>query len=887
MNVSSHNNRSRHHSHSQNYRRRSATTNFNSSASSVLSGVVACLSGLDFDHKEELHAIITQLGGKYSGALDAGCGITHLIIDDPEGSVKYRFVQQILADDGKDDGDMMKKWAKQLRIVTSRWIEACAREGKRVDEKQFTLSSSQQLQHHGENNTHNLIDTNCNDDIANAETIQKSSLGLSLPNGISNDATLEEACEWFIQQQRQNDPYGLHQKQIFSMHSFLLVGFHSSNRPDNGSTNNEGNTIDNNDTNHKKHRRLHAKLSTLVRNAGGTIYWEPNEMTTIVVVNDEVDSVDGDSYNQEQLHHRHQERLHVFKEAKSYCQYHPRGPVAVTPRWILACIYKESFLDFPSSFPSPPPIPLPKILAIASKTKSTAANNVIKNDKSFKPAVSFAPKDAASTKSKRKYKQSTIFQGDVFIIIRPQHHSSSSLSSYLEYTQDEMESRITNAGGLILSKRILEAVKKDYARKKQEYAIQQRQNNVNSNGIVNTDSNDEKRRYYIVSPGGHSNIHHSKYHQLLGELSKILQQTSQLAGVATELSSLIEPVNPIWITACIEERYVYNPTQYPVLFQPQTYQLRLFPKDTKFLVSVTGFVDASRYGIIWMLRSLGAEYTDNLKAKNTHLICCAIANDENSNRNIVGGGAKYVKAKEWGLHVITVDWLYHCMRYGYEKGCEDKFLALRLEDNPKSTNKVEEKKSYDVPTRTSMDTNGIKNETVLIKPVITNSSTETAAPTPIVMSNSKCENDTLAMNDDESASPRRGKRDRKLPQASPVDNDSSKRFKSALETLQSTSPAGTASSQSSSSSSRRRRGKRDRTPRKNTSHQGDEVLSQESQESEYPQAETQFTIRADADIGKHWADSSGFDNDEAPLSQVNDAVDNGESQVVWLPFMRR
>jgi len=65
------------------------------------------------------------------------------------------------------------------------------------------------------------------------------------------------------------------------------------------------------------------------------------------------------------------------------------------------------------------------------------------------------------------------------------------------------------------------------------------------------------------------------------------------------------------------------------------------------------------------------------------------------------------------------------------------------------------------------------------------------------------------------------------------------------------------------------------------------LLSQQSQESDGPQAETQFTIRADADIGKHWADSSGFDDDEAPMSQVNEAEDNGESQVVWLPFMRR
>ncbi|KAK1748774.1 BRCT domain-containing protein [Skeletonema marinoi] len=668
MNVSSHNNRS-HHNSNQHYRRRSANNNSkknnSSSTPAVLSGVIACLSGLDFDHKEELHAIITQLGGEYSGALDAGCGITHLVIDEPEGSVKYRFVQQIIADEGKGDDDMMKKWAKSSRLL-------------RVD-------------------------------------------GLRLGTRCS-DATMDT-----------------------SMYSS----------------------------------------------------WGDIGLSFVV--------------------------------------------------------------------PSPPPIPIPPMLPVPSKKKASAvvefaADDVNKNAKDVKPALYSTTKDTSLDKPKRKYKQSTIFQGDIFVVIRPQQLPSS-LSASLEYTQDEMESKITNAGGLILSKRILEAMKKDVVRKQQEHAIQQRRRkNNDNNDIATTDNSDEKRRYYVVSSGGHSNSHHSKYHPLLGDLSKILQQSSQLGTAgSTDLSSIIEPVSPIWVTSCIQEGYVYNPIQYPKLFQPQTYHLRLFPKDTKFLVSVTGFVDASRYGIIWMLRSLGAEYTDSLKAKNTHLICCRTVNDENNNRNVVGGGPKYNKAKEWGLHVVTVDWLYHCMRYGYEEGCEEQFLATRLEDQPMNNIKKEEKKSSDVSPPCKSDDNA------------------------------------LSKSDDESSSPRRGKRDRKLPQASPIDNDSGKRFKSALQTLQSTPTVGTTTS---SSSSRRRRGKRDRSPRTSNS-QGSQrgendggggspsLLSQQSQESEYPHAETQFTIRADADIGKHWADSSGFDDDEAPLSQVNEAEDNGESQVVWLPFMRR
>jgi len=906
MNVSSHNNRSRH--PNQHYRRRSSyNNNHSSNTSAVLSGVVVCLSGLDFDHKEELHDIITQLGGDYSGALDAGCGITHLVLDEPEGSVKYRFVQQILADDERDDDDMMKKWARELKIVTTQWVEACAREGRRVDEGRFALLSSQhqqqqQQQQHHDSNHHSRSNGNTNgiDDIhTNPDNKQDSSSKLSLPKEIPHNATLEEACDWFIQQQQQNDPYGLQQKQIFSMHSFLLVGFHTTGTNNIDSKTNESgdNTNNNNDDcNHHKHRRLHAKLSTLVRNAGGTIYWEPNELTTIVLLNDDVDNIDYDNYNQQQLHHRHQERSLTFQEAKAYCQYHPRGPVAVTPRWILSCIHHGSILDFPSSFPSPPPIPIP-MLPVPSKRKASSAvvdfiadDVVNKNGKDvIKPTLlSSTSKDTTIDKPKRKNKQSTVFQGDIFVVIRPQQLPSSSLSASLDYTLDEMESTITNAGGLILSKRILDAMKKDVVRKQQEQAIQRRKrkSNEDSNNATTTDNSDEKRRYYVVSSGGHSNLHHSKYHPLLGELSKLLlqQQSSQLGSDTTdELSSIIEPVSPIWITACIQEGYVYNPTQYPKLFQPQTYPLRLFPKNTKFLVSVTGFVDASRYGIIWMLRSLGAEYTDSLKAKNTHLICCTTVNDENNNHNVVGGGAKYAKAKEWGLHVVTLDWLYHCMRYGYEEGCEDKFLATRLEDQPANNTKKEEekKKSSDVIVKCSMDTTNITNEAVLTHPVVSKASTEAATSTATATMKPP------SNSDDDSSSPRRGKRDHKPPQASPVEKDSCKRIKSALQTLQSTPTVGTTTS---SSSSRRRRGKRDRS--RSTCSQGSQrgendggspsLLSQQSRESEYPQAETQFTIRADADIGA-WAGSSGLDGDEAPLSQV----DNGESQVVWLPFMRR
>jgi hypothetical protein len=85
-------------------------------------------------------------------------------------------------------------------------------------------------------------------------------------------------------------------------------------------------------------------------------------------------------------------------------------------------------------------------------------------------------------------------------------------------------------------------------------------------------------------------------------------------------------------------------------------------------VSVTGFVGSERTGIIHVLRVLGALYTENMRSSNTHLICKETK------------GPKYDKAVKWGLHVVSVNWLYHIMEYGLggkdgdnETGCEDRF----------------------------------------------------------------------------------------------------------------------------------------------------------------------------------------------------------------------
>ena len=79
----------------------------------------------------------------------------------------------------------------------------------------------------------------------------------------------------------------------------------------------------------------------------------------------------------------------------------------------------------------------------------------------------------------------------------------------------------------------------------------------------------------------------------------------------------------------------------------------------KFLVAVTGFHDdANRYRVKSMANEIGADWSDNLSRKNTHLVC------EKAE------GEKYTKALEWGIHVVSIEWLHHIVKNGYEEGSE-------------------------------------------------------------------------------------------------------------------------------------------------------------------------------------------------------------------------
>ena len=98
--------------------------------SNKLSGVVACLSGQSVENKEWLTHVVHELGGGHVVERFDEENVTHLILDSPNGT-KYRYWTM----------HSTTLWAKSLSVVTSYWLIACHKEGRRVQEGDFLLKN--------------------------------------------------------------------------------------------------------------------------------------------------------------------------------------------------------------------------------------------------------------------------------------------------------------------------------------------------------------------------------------------------------------------------------------------------------------------------------------------------------------------------------------------------------------------------------------------------------------------------------------------------------------------------------------------------------------------------------------------------------------------------
>jgi hypothetical protein len=334
----------------------------------------------------------------------------------------------------------------------------------------------------------------------------------------------------------------------------------------------------------------------------------------------------------------------IRNDVSNFCRYHPNNPIAVSPHWIIASLKKKS-LQQPNLFP---PIHIkPQLHHVKSVNHQNNNSSLLTKNKTQDETI-----------------KDELFKGAIFHFVHSNkkqiHYNSSSNSNSnnrITFDLNKVKKLVTTNGGHILSQQTVVALQKE------------------------NDNTKNKRICYIVNI---SNKHSYEYVH-----NDVVNNNTLLSKIYIERLCTLIPVTPIWIETCIAGQMECQPEKYPQLFQPLWPMYKLPSLTTtsaklKVKVSVSGFQNSQRIGLKQMLIAIGAKYTDNMGNTNTHLICKEAK------------GPKYHKAIEWGLHVVTIDWLYHIVRYGYGgkyetrsgsngKGCEKRF---QLSFSPKRVQPV-------------------------------------------------------------------------------------------------------------------------------------------------------------------------------------------------------
>ena len=345
----------------------------------------------------------------------------------------------------------------------------------------------------------------------------------------------------------------------------------------------------------------------------------------------------------------------------NFCRYHPKTPVAISPYWVIESV-KETYLQPCHLYPpleKPPPPLLPTSIF----------------DSHEKPNAKVNSNDYDNKKTTKKINQrSTLFEGTLFYIIPPATPLSNDNDKMIIFDMDKVEELILSQGGILLSNQIMNSLK----------------DNTHSSSSSSSDAAVspmiKKDKCYLVHLAGKFNLEDTIQNDIL--ITKFIN-VMKTKFKSDNIQEFLIPVNPIWIETCTiyhnlnkNDTQITSPSQYPNLFQPQSYYpLYKLPQSLyhKIKVSVTGFQNTERIGIKQLLLSIGAVFTETMGNDNTHLICKEAK------------GPKYHKAIEWGLFVIKIDWLYHIVRFGYfgeddthsyddgdstsmmKKGCEHEF----------------------------------------------------------------------------------------------------------------------------------------------------------------------------------------------------------------------
>ena len=272
-------------------------------------------------------------------------------------------------------------------------------------------------------------------------------------------------------------------------------------------------------------------------------------------------------------------------------------------------------------------------------------------------------------------KTSNLLRGYLFVLLR----ISNPPGWMVDYDTKDLERLIRTNGGQILSLKLLEALKGDLLR-------QQQNSKRTKDDIV-------KRKCHVLCWGGNgssANLQQQQFalHPLLSQI-----QRKAICDVVT--------VTPNWLQTSMEEQSIVDHTSLPLLFQPQAWPWRRLVtanmnNDTSngskqqqqqnthksiskklvdesvatitVRISVTGFVGSERQAVVQAIQAMGAIFDNAMhQQKTTHLICADLAIPSQQHNK------KVQKAREWKIHVVTTDWLYHVLQHGNDEACESRF----------------------------------------------------------------------------------------------------------------------------------------------------------------------------------------------------------------------
>ncbi|KAJ3023550.1 DNA topoisomerase 2-binding protein 1 [Thoreauomyces humboldtii] len=113
----------------------------------------------------------------------------------------------------------------------------------------------------------------------------------------------------------------------------------------------------------------------------------------------------------------------------------------------------------------------------------------------------------------------------------------------------------------------------------------------------------------------------------------------------------VRVVTDCWLERCLDEDKLYDETTV-LLFRPLKIALPV-PGFESLMISASGYESVERDHVARLAKLMGATYTEQFIRRNTHLLCKPGTDN-----------TKCRKAKEWGIPITAVEWLYACAREG-------------------------------------------------------------------------------------------------------------------------------------------------------------------------------------------------------------------------------